>query len=49
MNQYDIAGVLTTYSKKCFQARDTEHLRELVRRLKEEFNSKEIRKIRVEK
>lgn len=39
MNKLDVAGLLTTYSIKCVNARDKEHLKELVRELKRELNS----------
>lgn len=45
MNQYDVSGLLITYSEKCRKARDSEHLKKLVRDLKRELNSKEISKM----
>lgn len=46
MNNYDIAGILTTYSYHARNAKNTEELRNVVRRLKEELD---LRKIRIEK
>lgn len=48
MNQYDVSGLLMTYSEKCRNAMDSEHLKELVRDLKMELNSKEILKMKKE-
>lgn len=45
MNQHDVSGLLMTYSMKCSKARDSDHLKELVRNLKRELNSKEISKM----
>lgn len=47
MNQHDVSGVLMTYSAKCRKARNSEHLKELVRELKRELNSKEISKMEI--
>lgn len=47
MNNLDVAGLLVTYSKKCVSARNSEHLKEIVRDLKKELNSEEIKKMRV--
>jgi len=47
MNNLDIAGLLITYSEKCRKARDAEHLKEIVRDLKKELNSDEIKKLRI--
>lgn len=49
MNNLDVAGLLKTYSEKCSKVRNTEHLKELVRDLKMELNSAEIRKLKVSK
>lgn len=48
MNNLDVSGLLKTYSMKCRDARDSEHLKELVRDLKKELNSEEIKKLKVE-
>lgn len=45
MNNYDVAGILTTYAQHARYAKNTEQLREVVRRLKEELD---LRKIRIE-
>lgn len=47
MNNLDVAGLLWTYSEKCVNARDAEHLKEIIRDLKRELNSKEIKKMRM--
>lgn len=46
MNNYDVAGILTTYAHHARYAKNTEQLRDVVRRLKEELD---LRKIRIEK
>lgn len=46
MNNYDVAGILTTYSYHARNAKNTEQLRDVVRRLKEELD---LRKIRMDK
>ena len=43
MNNLDVAGILRTYSEKARLARDTEHLRDIVRELKEELDLRSIR------
>lgn len=48
MNEKDVAGLLTTYSMKCMKARDSDHLKNIIRDLKTELNSKEIQKFKVE-
>ena len=45
MNQFDVSGLLMTYSMQCTKARDSRHLKELVRDLKRVLNSKEISKM----
>jgi len=47
MNNLDVAGLLRTYSEKCANARNSEHLKELVRELKRELNSEEIKKLKI--
>lgn len=46
MNQYDISGILRTYSEKCSKARNDEQLKEFIRELKRELNANEIKKIK---
>lgn len=48
MNQYNVAGILRTYSEKCAKAQDSKTLKKCVRDLKQELNSKEIEKMKVE-
>lgn len=48
MNQYDVSGLLITYSEKCRNARDSKHLKELIIDLKMQLNSKEILKMKKE-
>ena len=47
MTNLDVAGLLTTYSKRCGNARSNEHLKEIIRELKRELNSEEIKKLRI--
>ena len=44
MNKYDVAGLLKTYSEKCTKATSKEKLQDIIRELKRELNSEEIRK-----
>lgn len=46
MNNYDVSGILMTYSQHARNCKNTEQLRDIVRRLKEELD---LRKIRIEK
>lgn len=48
INQYDVAGILKTYSEKCINARNTEQLKEFVRELKKLLNYEEIRRMKVD-
>lgn len=45
MNNYDVAGILRTYSEQARYANSTEKLREIIRELKAELD---LRKIFVE-
>lgn len=47
LNNLDLSGVLQTYAEKCRKARNDEHLKELVRELKKELSSEEIKKLKV--
>lgn len=47
MNNLDVSGLLQTYAEKCRKTRNEEHLKEIVRELKRELNSDEIRKLKV--
>lgn len=46
MNQYDVSGILRTYSEQARYARSTKQLRQIIKNLKEEFD---LRKIVLEK
>lgn len=46
MNNLDVAGILTTYALKAANARNTKHLRNIVRNLKADLD---LRKIRMNK
>ena len=46
MNQYDVAGLLMTYSTKARNARDKEHLKEIIRELKQELDLRKIEEIK---
>lgn len=48
MNNFDVSGLLRTYSEKCKNARNSEHLKEIIRELKRELNAEEIKKLKVE-
>lgn len=45
MNNFDVAGILRTYSEKAAKAKSTKQLREIIRDLKQEFD---LRKVYVE-
>ena len=47
MNQYNVSGILQTYSEKCLHACNTKALQQFVRDLKQELNSKEIKNMKV--
>lgn len=49
MNNLDVSGLLKTYSEKTANARNDLHLKEIIRDLKSELNSKEISKLKVQK
>lgn len=42
MNNLDVAGLLRTYAEKARLAKDTEHLRDVVRDLKQELDLRKI-------
>lgn len=47
MNNLDVAGLLRTYAEQCAKAKNDKHLKEIVRDLKRELNSVEIKKMRI--
>lgn len=49
MNQWDLAGLLMTYSEKSRRASNTERLQELARELKRKLNASEIKRMKVER
>lgn len=49
MNQWELAGLLMTYSEKARRASSTERLQELARELKRELNASEIKRMKVER
>lgn len=42
MNNYDVAGILRTYSDKARHARNTKHLHSIIRQLKQELDLRKI-------
>lgn len=46
MNQYDVAGILRTYSEKCSKCDSTRKLKEIVKELKEQLD---LRRIKVDR
>ena len=42
MNNLDVAGLLRTYAEKARLARDTEHLRDILRELKKELDLRKV-------
>ena len=43
MDQYDVAGILRTYSEKARLAKTTKKLKEIIKDLREEFDLREIK------
>lgn len=43
MNKYDVAGLLQTYAEKTRNARNEEHLKELIRDLKKELDLRKVK------
>ena len=46
MNNLDVAGILSTYALQASAAKDTKHLRNIIRDLKEELD---LRKVKMSK
>ncbi len=44
MNQYDVSGILMTYSTRARHAQDKEHLKDIIRELKQELDLRKIEK-----
>ncbi len=42
MNQYDVSGILMTYSTRAIHAQDKEHLKDIIRELKQELDLRKI-------
>lgn len=42
MNQYDVSGILRTYSEKTRHAKDKEQLKDIIRELKQELDLRKI-------
>ena len=49
MNQYDVAGILRTYSEKCSKCNNTKKLKEIVKELKEQLDLRRIKVDRMER
>jgi hypothetical protein len=47
MNNFDVSGLLTTYAIQCGKVTKKEKLQELIRDLKKELNSEEIKKFSI--
>lgn len=45
MNNTDVAGILTTYAEKARKARSKEHLKEIIRELKQELDLRKITEV----
>ena len=46
MNQYDVAGILRTYSEKCSKCDNTSKLKEIIKELKQQLD---LRRIKVDR
>lgn len=44
MNQYDVSGILMTYSEKAKNAQTTKQLKQTIKDLKEELDLRKIKK-----
>lgn len=42
MDQFDVAGILTTYANKARYARSKDHLKEIIRDLKSELDLRQV-------
>lgn len=42
MNQSDVSGILRTYSEKAAHARNKEHLKDIIRELRQELDLRKI-------
>ena len=42
MNQYDVSGILRTYSEQARHAKDKEQLKDIIRELKQELDLRKI-------
>ena len=42
MNQFDVAGILRTYSEKARYARDKKHLKKIIQDLREDLDLRKI-------
>lgn len=49
MNQYDVAGILRTYSEKCSKCDNTTKLKEIIKELKQQLDLRMIKVDRMEK
>lgn len=43
MNQYDVSGILMTYSEKAKNAKTTKQLKKIIKNLKSEFDLRTIK------
>lgn len=42
MNQFDVSGIMMTYSQKAKYVRDEEHLKDIIRELKSELDLRKV-------
>ena len=45
MNNLDVAGILTTYAERARKARSKEHLKEIIRELRQELDLRKINEV----
>lgn len=45
MDNLDVAGILMTYSERAKNARDAEHLKKIIRELKQELDLRKIESV----
>ena len=43
MNQYDVAGILRTYSEKCSKCENSKKLKEIIKELKQQLDLRRIK------
>ena len=45
MNKYDIAGTLSTYAQKVLLARNSKHIKEIIKELRKEIDLRKVEEV----